>query len=119
MFAAAEDRDPGSTSRCWKGSRVKRILIVGHEESTASTFRQGLVANGYEVSVVAEGSAAVARVLNEDYDLIILDIGMPNDGALDVVRALHESTATPSVLLVTKPHLLRQLLAAEDPGEAR
>jgi DNA-binding response OmpR family regulator len=98
---------------------VKRILIVGHEEAVASTFQEGLIANGYEVSVVAEGSAAVAQVLSKDYDLIILDLGLPDDGALDVVRALHESTATPSVLLVTKPHLLRELLAAENPGETR
>jgi DNA-binding response OmpR family regulator len=117
MFAAAEDRHAGSRSRPAEGFGVKRILIVEHDGPIASTFHDGLVANGYEVEVAADGGAAVARMLSEDFDLIILDIGTPNDGALDVVRALHESTGTPSVLLVTKPELLSELLAADqDPG---
>jgi DNA-binding response OmpR family regulator len=93
---------------------VQRILVIEHDESIASLLRNGLTANGCTVEVVADGDAAVARVLSEDFDLVILDLGLPDGAAVGVARALQEVNATPSVLVVAKRDDLRDALTEPD-----
>jgi len=54
-----------------------RVLIVEDEKKVASFLQRGLDAERYAVDVVHDGETALARALEGDYDLIILDLSLP------------------------------------------
>jgi DNA-binding response OmpR family regulator len=87
-----------------------RILVVAHREPVVSLFRDGLAVDGCEVEVVADGAEVVERVLADEFDLVIIDVGLPGDTALGVVRVLQSAmTATP-VVVATEPDTIRTAL---------
>jgi DNA-binding response OmpR family regulator len=89
---------------------VARILVVAHREPVVSLFRTGLAAGGHEVKVLTDGVEAVRRVLTEDFDLVVIDVGLPGDTAQGVLRALRSAmTATP-VVVATDPDTVRTAL---------
>lgn len=90
---------------------MNRILVVEHEETIAALLRDGLTASGCTVEVVG-GDAAVDRVLGGAFDVIIIDIGLPGDAALDVVRALREVDVSASVLVVARREVVRKALGS-------
>ena len=54
---------------------MKRILIAEDEAGMASFLEKGLASRGYAVKVVDDGSGATAIASDEDFDLLILDLG--------------------------------------------
>ncbi len=64
---------------------MKRILIVEDEESQRELYATELEEEGYEVHQAANGDIAVKMVNNNKYDLVILDIRMPE---MDGIEAL-------------------------------
>ena len=65
-----------------------RILIVEDEEKMARFIELELSHEGYEVSKAADGRTALERALSGDYDLILLDIMLPELNGLEVLRRL-------------------------------
>lgn len=62
---------------------MNRILIVEDEDRIASFVRKGLAANGFATTVVGDGRGAVDYALSGDFDLMVLDLGLPDmDGSL-------------------------------------
>jgi len=78
-----------------------RILVVEDEKKVASFIRRGLEAERWEVEVVHDGPTGLARARNADVDLVILDVMLPEQDGLSVLRALRASGATVPVLLLT------------------
>lgn len=56
---------------------MSRILIAEDETRIASFVEKGLRAAGFAVTVTADGSAALAEAQSGQFDLMILDIGLP------------------------------------------
>ena len=82
---------------------MKRILIVEDEVRISSFLEKGLRSNGFSTSVAATAADAVAYTQTGEFDLIILDIGLPDrDGfsVLDEVRARDKTT--PVVILTAR-----------------
>jgi DNA-binding response OmpR family regulator len=67
---------------------VNRILIAEDEERVAAFVEKGLRANGYTTTTVGDGPTAVAVARDDDFDLLILDLGLPGLDGLDVLRVL-------------------------------
>ena len=65
-----------------------RILIVEDEEKMARFIELELSHEGYEVSKAADGRTALERALSGDFDLILLDIMLPELNGLEVLRRL-------------------------------
>ena len=63
------------------GARMSRILIVEDERRLASFLEKGLRAAGSSPPVVADGAAALALGAHEDFDLLVLDLGLPGSTA--------------------------------------
>jgi len=69
-----------------------KILIVDDEPDIVVILRRVLEVNGYEVSVVTTGKGALERNLQEDFDLILLDITLPDISGYEVCSKLKKDT---------------------------
>jgi DNA-binding response OmpR family regulator len=80
---------------------VNRILIVEDEPRLASFLEKGLGAAGYATTVVGEGGAASLMARDEDFDLMILDIGLPGKDGFTVLREVRNASQRLPVLILT------------------
>jgi two-component system, OmpR family, copper resistance phosphate regulon response regulator CusR len=80
---------------------MTRLLIVEDEVHIASFLVKGLSANGYWVDSVSTGSEALRRTRDSGFDLIILDLGLPDMDGLDVLRRLRAEGRQLPVIIVT------------------
>ncbi len=67
---------------------MNRILIAEDEERVAAFVEKGLRANGYTTTTVGDGPSAVSLARDDDFDLLILDLGLPGLDGLSVLRTL-------------------------------
>jgi two-component system, OmpR family, response regulator QseB len=86
---------------------MQRILIVEDEVRLASFLEKGLRSSGFATTVVGDGAAASAVATDEDFDLVILDLGLPGKDGLAVLRDLRRAgTRVPVIVLTARsdPH---------------
>jgi two-component system KDP operon response regulator KdpE len=108
-----------------------RVLVVDDEPSILRVVAANLRARGYEALTAASGKAALTVIETQQPDCIVLDLGLPDLGGLEVLRRLRAWTTTPVVILtavddehrkataldlgaddyVTKPFTMTDLLA--------
>jgi two-component system phosphate regulon sensor histidine kinase PhoR len=80
---------------------VPKILVVDDEQRIRDACRMILDAEGYDVNIAADGTQGVEQITAHHYDIILLDLMMPNLSGFDVlakVKALHPDTA---VIIIT------------------
>ncbi len=65
---------------------MARLLIAEDEPRLAAFLEKGLRAGGFSTTVVADGIGASAMAKDADFDLLILDLGLPGRDGLDVLR---------------------------------
>ena len=80
---------------------MSRILIVEDEPAIAFTLENDLEAEGYEIAVVADGVEAVRRALSEPFDLILLDVMLPNKDGFEVCRELRRGGLSTRIIMLT------------------
>jgi two-component system alkaline phosphatase synthesis response regulator PhoP len=81
---------------------MQRILVVEDEMQIGRTLRDYLEVAGFDVTVVGEGSAALASARGRRPDLVVLDLGLPGMDGLDVARELRRTSTTPIVMLTAR-----------------
>ncbi|MFD1850523.1 response regulator transcription factor [Oceanobacillus bengalensis] len=79
-----------------------KILVVDDEERIRRLLRMYLEREKYTVEEAEDGKAALEMALNEDYDVIILDIMMPEMDGIEVCEELRKEKATPVIMLTAK-----------------
>ncbi len=78
---------------------MKRILVVDDEEHICALYKSELEDEGYAVSVVNSGKAALEAVDKNPFDLIVLDIQMPGiDGIETLEKLLGRDKGIPIIL---------------------
>src|SRR6202049_52476 len=77
-----------------------RILVVEDESRIAAFFSRGLVSGGYAVDVAATGGSAIDMIHSTDYDLVILDLGLPDVDGLTVLQKIRNRKVSPPVLIL-------------------
>ena len=75
---------------------MARILIAEDEPRIAAFVEKGLRANGFTTVVVDDGIAAEAMARDEDFDLLILDLGLPDLDGIEVLRRHPRAAASSS-----------------------
>jgi len=80
---------------------VSRILIAEDEPRLASFLEKGLRAAGYTTTVCPDGLQAEAIALDENFDLLVLDIGLPGQDGFAVLRAMRSRGSRMPVLILT------------------
>jgi two-component system, OmpR family, KDP operon response regulator KdpE len=79
-----------------------RILVVDDEPSILRVVVANLRARGYEAFTAASGNAALTAIETQQPDCIVLDLGLPDVGGLEVLRRLRTQATTPVVILTAR-----------------
>ena len=79
-----------------------RILVVDDEPAIADSVGYALVEEGFEVDVVGDGVAALDAAREQAYDLMILDLLLPQMPGLEVCRTLRAESDLPILMLTAK-----------------
>ncbi len=93
-----------------------RVLIVEDEKRLAEFIRKGLQENGYAADVAADGEEGELLALTEAYDVIVLDIMLPRQSGLEVVRKIRANGLTVPVLLLSARDGLEDRVTGLDLG---
>ncbi|GAA4410294.1 response regulator transcription factor [Fodinibacter luteus] len=80
---------------------MSRILVAEDEPRIASFVAKGLAASGLVPEVAGDGRSALALALTGDYDLLVLDIGLPEVDGFEVLRRVRESGSTLPIIILT------------------
>ncbi len=78
-----------------------RILVVDDEEIVIKSCLRILDGNGYQIETARDGNEALRRVQDNSYDIMILDIMMPNVGGLEVLNRVKETHPDIDVIMIT------------------
>lgn len=81
---------------------MKKILIVEDELAIAELEKDYLELSGFEVEVETTGDVGVDRALNEDFDLIILDLMLPNVDGFEICKRIREEKNIPVIMVSAK-----------------
>lgn len=94
---------------------MARILIVEDEEKIARFVTLELEHEGYQVEHAADGRTAVDLALERDYDLILLDVLLPQLNGMEVLRRVRKHKDVP-VIMVTSRDAVMDKVAGLDAG---
>jgi DNA-binding response OmpR family regulator len=95
---------------------VTHILIVEDEPRFSSFLEKGLRAAGYACSVSSDGAQALALAQTGDFDLVLLDIGLPTIDGHEVLRRLRAHDQTTPVIMLTARNSVEDTVQSLDNG---
>ncbi|WP_152393993.1 response regulator transcription factor [Paenibacillus guangzhouensis] len=82
--------------------QLNRILVVDDEERIRRLLKMYLEKEGYIIEEAEDGETALAKSLDSDFDLILLDVMLPGIDGVEVCTRLRQSKATPVIMLTAK-----------------
>lgn len=93
---------------------MKKILIVDDEVNMVRGLKDNLEFEGYEVDTAMEGNSGLEKVVGGKYDLILLDVMLPEISGFDICKAARKKGVnTPIVLLTAKGEEIDKVLGLE------
>jgi len=93
---------------------MKKILIVEDEINMLRGLRDNLEFEGYEVETAADGQAGQDKVLNNRYDIVLLDVMLPHVSGFDICKKARASNIeTPIILLTARGEEIDKVLGLE------
>lgn len=81
---------------------MRKILLVEDSESIAKGLQFSLEQEGYSVEITDSSKYAKEQVLKEKYDLIILDISLPDGNGFEVCEFIKKNTSIPVIFLTAR-----------------
>ena len=93
-----------------------RVLVVEDHVRMADVLRRALVEAGMSVDVAANGTDALWRATESEYDAVVLDLGLPDVDGLDVLRRMRADGNWAPVLVLTARDGLSDRVAGLDLG---
>jgi DNA-binding response OmpR family regulator len=91
-----------------------RVLVVEDEPKVAEALRSGLAAEHYDVVVERTGDGAFLRVTTEPFDVVLLDLGLPDRDGLDVLAAVRRRHIQVPVVVLTARDAIKDRVAGLD-----
>ena len=78
-----------------------RVLVVEDEKRIADFLSRGLQSAGYTVEVANTGTQAIEIVHSNEFDLVVLDLGLPDMDGLQVLQKIKNRKTIPPVLILS------------------
>lgn len=75
----------------------KKILCVEDEHFIGELYMRALSRAGYEVTIEIDGAKALALAQSDEYDIILLDLMVPNMTGIEILETLRDPAKTPSM----------------------
>jgi DNA-binding response OmpR family regulator len=95
---------------------MTRLLLAEDEPRIASFIEKGLRANGFAVTVVDDGEDALGLADSDDFDLLILDVGLPGRDGFSVLRELRLRGRRIPVIILTARDSVTDTVAGLEGG---
>ncbi|EPC01978.1 transcriptional regulator [Litchfieldella anticariensis FP35 = DSM 16096] len=92
---------------------LDHVLIIEDDERLAGLTRDYLEANGFRVTVEADGARGVERIVELQPDLVILDLMLPGEDGLSICRRARPDYAGPILMLTARTDDMDQVLGLE------
>ncbi len=93
------------------------ILIVDDEPAIADTLAYALRADGFTVDHCLLGREALSLLASRPYDLVVLDVGLPDLNGFDVCRALRRESNVPVLFLTARNDEIDRIVGLELGGD--
>jgi two-component system, OmpR family, response regulator MprA len=93
-----------------------RVLVVDDDEAVRSALTHALHRDGYEVSTAADGATALAMLLADRHQAVVLDVLMPAPDGLAVCRSVRRRGDDTPILMLTARDLVCDRVAGLDAG---
>lgn len=81
---------------------MTKILIVEDEQNLARFIELELEHENYAVDIEYDGKPGLEKALTDDYDLILLDLMLPNINGLEICRQVRQNKSTPIIIITAK-----------------
>jgi two-component system response regulator CpxR len=92
---------------------VDRILIIDDDEELCDLVSEYLTVEGFEVESVNDGEAGLARALEGEHDMVILDVMLPKMNGFDVLRNLRLDSKLPVIMLTARGDDMERIVGLE------
>lgn len=92
----------------------KRILIIEDEKNLARFLDLELSHEGYETSVEGNGRSGLELALSQDWDVILLDLMLPDLNGFEVCRRIRKEKTTPIIMVTAKDSVLDRVAGLDD-----
>ncbi|MYV05928.1 response regulator YycF [Furfurilactobacillus milii] len=92
---------------------MSKILVVDDEKPISDIIKFNLEKEGYDVVTAADGEEAIAKVDDEQPDLILLDLMLPKIDGLEVARRVRTKYTTPIIMVTAKDSEIDKVLGLE------
>ncbi len=94
--------------------RMSRILIAEDEPRIASFLEKGLRANGFIITLASNGQEAIEKALAHEFDLLILDLGLPDQDGFQVLEQLRgQGEQIPIIILTARDDITDKVAGLE------
>jgi DNA-binding response OmpR family regulator len=80
---------------------ARSVLVVDDDVAILETTSMALTDEGYEVALAGDGAQAIANLERQRFDLVLLDLGLPDVAGLDLLRDIRSRWPAVSVVVVT------------------
>ena len=92
------------------------VLVIEDERKLADAIAEGLVGNGYRVTVAQNGAAGLKQIHENTIDLVLLDVMLPKLGGIEVLRELRRRGFRMPVLILTAKETIDDRVRGLDAG---
>ncbi len=93
-----------------------RILIVEDEAGIVQFLQQGLEEEGYEITTASDGEKGLELLLNESYELVLLDWMLPKMSGLEVCKIFREKNKTTPIIFLTAKDTVQETIEGLQAG---
>lgn len=90
-----------------------RVLLVEDDDAVAGSLAAPLTAAGFTIDRAETGERSLQRVSSTTYDVILLDLGLPDMDGYDVCRAVRSTSNTPIIVITARSDEFDRVLGLE------
>ena len=90
-----------------------RVLIVEDDDAIATPLAKGLEREGFDVDRVETGQAALDRATESAFDVVLLDLGLPDRDGFDVCRELRAKSDVPIIVVTARSEEIDRVVGLE------
>jgi DNA-binding response OmpR family regulator len=89
---------------------MKKILLIEDNREISDNIREYLELEDFEVTQVFDGEKGIEKATKQDYDLILLDLMLPEIDGTDIARRVQQKKGTP-IIIITARESIQDILS--------
>ncbi len=93
-----------------------KVLLVEDDAMLGEVTRQGLKQEGYATDLVANIEYAESALLTQNYDVVILDLGLPDGNGINILKKLRKKEDKTPVIILTAQNTIKDRVKGLDAG---